>query len=37
MTKLMNKQQTYMEKMLALLLVVYALALRPGEAICGRL
>ena len=33
MTKLMNKQQTYMEKMLALLLLVYAIALMLGEAI----
>jgi len=33
MTKLMNKQQTYMEKMLALLLLVYAIALILGEAI----
>ena len=33
MTKLMNKQQTYMEKMLALLLLVYTIGLMLGEAI----
>lgn len=31
MTKLMNKQQTYMEKMLALLLLVFAIGLLVGE------
>jgi len=33
MTKLMNKQQTYMEKMLALLLLVFAIGLLVGEGI----
>jgi hypothetical protein len=33
MTKLMNKQQTYMEKMLALLLLVFSIALLVGEGI----
>lgn len=33
MTKLMNKQQTYMEKMLALLLLVYTIGLLLGEGI----
>jgi len=33
MTKLMNKQQTYMEKMLALLLLVFAVGLLLGEGI----
>jgi len=37
MTKLMNKQQTYMEKMLALLLLVYTIGLMPGEGISDRL
>lgn len=31
MTKLMNKQQIYMEKMLALLLLVFSIALLLGE------
>ena len=31
MTKLMNKRQTYMEKMLALLLLAYAIGLLVGE------
>ena len=31
MTKLMNKQQTYMEKMLALLLLVFSISLLLGE------
>lgn len=33
MTRLMNKQQEYMEKMLALLLLVYAVGLMLGEGI----
>lgn len=33
MTKLMNKQQAYMEKMLALLLLVFAIGLLVGERI----
>jgi hypothetical protein len=33
MTKLMNKQQIYMEKMLALLLIVYSVGLLIGEGI----
>ncbi len=33
MTKLMNKQQAYMEKMLALLLMVFAIGLLVGERI----
>lgn len=33
MTKLMNKQQTYMEKMLALLLLVFTIGLLVGEGI----
>lgn len=33
MTKLMNKQQTYMEKMLALLLLTFAIGLLIGEGI----
>lgn len=33
MTKLMNKQQVYMEKMLALLLLVFAIGLLVGERI----
>ena len=31
MTKLMNKQQVYMEKMLALLLIVFTIGLIVGE------
>jgi len=37
MTKLMNKQQIYMEKMLALLLLVFAMGLLVGEGIRGHL
>lgn len=37
MPKLMNKQQVYMEKMLALLLLIYAISLLVGEGIRDRL
>jgi hypothetical protein len=33
MTKLMNKKQTYMKKMLALLLLVFAIGLLVGECL----